>query len=89
MHICREEVVALIHFVDSTLKVTAVSINNESILDIIAVVLWLPYSVECNSIELINRTSLTWSHLVTAVRCFPLNNSVTIWISIIRWRGYL
>ena len=89
MHICREEVVALIHFVDSTLKVTAVSINNESILDIIAVVLWLPYSVECNSIKLINRTSLTWSHLVTAVRCFPLNNSVTIWISIIRWRGYL
>ena len=89
MHICREEVVALIHFVDATLKVTAVSINNESILNIVAIVLWLPDSVECNSIKLINRTSLTWSHLVTAVRCFPLNNSVTIWISIIRWRGYL
>ncbi len=34
MHICWEEVVALIHFVDTALEVTAVSINDESILNI-------------------------------------------------------
>ena len=80
---------ALIHFVDTTIEMTTICVNDESILNIVAIVLWLPNSVECNSIKLINRTSLTWSKLVTTVRCFPLNNSVTIWISIIRWRGYL
>ena len=52
---------ALIHFVDTTIEMTTICVNDESILNIVAIVLWLPDSMEGNSIKLINRTCLAWS----------------------------
>ena len=71
----------LVHEVNATLKVTTVSINNESILDIMTVVLRLPDSVERFDVKRVNLTSLTWCHLVTTVLSHPLDNSMTIWVS--------
>ena len=71
----------LVHEVNATLKVTTVSINNESILDIMTVVLWLPDSVERYPVKLINLTSLTWSHLIATICGYPLNNGMTVWVS--------
>ena len=81
MHICWEEVVALIHFVDTALEVTAVSINDESVLNIGIAIFWLPDCVERFDVKRVNLTSLTWCHLVTTVLSHPLDNSMTIWVS--------
>ena len=89
MHICREEVIALIHDVDTALEVTTVSINDESILNIMAIVLWLPNSVECFDVKRVNLTSLAWCHFIATISSDPLNNCVSVWVSKTRWRGYL
>ena len=89
MHICREEVIALIHDVDTALEVTTVSINNESILNIMAIVLWLPNSVKCFDVKRVNLTSLAWCHFIATISSDPLNNGVSVWVSKTRWRGYL
>ena len=89
MHICREEVVALIHSADAALEMTTVSINYESILNIITIVLWLPDCMECFDVKRVNLTSLAWCHFIATISSGPLNNGVSVWVSKTRWRGYL
>ena len=46
VHLSWKEVLTVIHNVNATLEMTAISVNDESILNIVVAVFWLPDCVE-------------------------------------------
>ena len=88
-HISWKEVMTFRHSVETALEMTSVSVNDESILNVIVTVFLLPDCVESLTIKCINLTSLTWSHRVAAAIGYPLNDSMTVWVSKTRRSCYL
>ena len=80
VHFSWEEVMTLIHDVNAALEMTAISVNDESILNIVVAVFWLPDCVECFTIKLVNLTSLAWSDFIATDLGYPLNNGMTVWV---------
>ena len=88
-HFSWKEVMTLNHCVETTLEMTSVSVNDKSILNVIVTVFVLPDCVESLTVDGINLTSLTWSHRVAAAVGYPLNDSMTVWVSKTRRSCYL
>ena len=87
-HIGYKEVMTFKHCVETALEMTAVSVNDKSILNVIVTVFILPDCVESLTVDSINLTSLTWSHRVAAAVGYPLNDSMTVWVSKTRRSRY-
>ena len=70
----------LIHLINAALEMTTVGVNDESILNIITIVLWLPDCMESQSINVLEFKQLARFHLSTVI-CHPFNNCMTVWVS--------
>ena len=70
----------LIHLINAALEMTTVGVNDESILNIVTIVLWLPDCVEGQSVNILEFHKLARLHHSTVI-CYPFKNCMTVWIS--------